>query len=91
MPVRFIEIIENNGFRVFGMLNEQEVNDIKEIIKNINLVGKHVCETYGDLNEIYQQFYLHNLNGFIIYFEESKFKSMRVCIQKVIPNKPIEI
>lgn len=91
MPVRFIEITEIENFRVFGMLTNQEINTIKEIIKNINLVGKHIYEAYGDLNEIYQQFYLHNLNGFVIYFEESKFKSMRVCIQKVIPNKPIEI
>lgn len=91
MSVKFVEIIENNGFRVFGMLNEQEINTIKGIIKNINLVGKNVCEVYGDLNEIYQQFYLHNLNGFVIYFEESKFKSMRVCIQKIIPSKSIEI
>lgn len=91
MSVKFVEIIENNGFRVFGMLNEQEINTIKGIIKNINLVGKNICEAYGDLNEIYQQFYLHNLNGFAIYFEESKFKSMRVCIQKIISSKSIEI
>lgn len=82
MPVRFIEITEIENFRVFGMLTNQEINTIKGIIKNINLVGKNIYEAYGDLNEIYQQFYLHNLNGFVIYFEESKFKSMRVCIQK---------
>lgn len=87
ISVNFVEITQIEGFRVFGMLSEQEINTIKGIIKNINLVGKQVYKAYGDLNEIYRQFYLHNLNGFIIYFEEYESKSMRVCIQKVIPNK----